>query len=27
LFGPDKRECIDEFLHFNIYEGDLYDAV
>ena len=26
LFGPDKRECIDEFLHFNIYEGDLYDA-
>ena len=27
LFGADKEKCIDEFLRFNIYEGDLYDAV
>ena len=27
LIDPDKRECIDEFLKFNIYEGDLFDAV
>ena len=27
LFSWEKRECIDEFLRFNIIEGDLYDAV
>ena len=27
LFGADESKCIDEFLRFNIYEGDLYDAV
>ena len=27
LFGSDKRTYIDEFLRYNIYEGDLYDAV
>ena len=27
LFGSNKKEYIDEFLRFNIYEGDLYDAV
>ena len=27
LSRPDRRNCIDEFLRFNIYEGDIYDAV
>ena len=25
--GADQSQCIDEFLRYNIYEGDLYDAV
>ena len=24
---PEKDRCIDEFLKYNIYEGDIYDAV
>lgn len=27
LFGTDKKNVIVEFLSFNIYEGDLYDAI
>lgn len=27
LLGSAKDRCIDEFLRYNIYEGDLYDAV
>lgn len=27
LLGSAKDSCIDEFLRYNIYEGDLYDAV
>lgn len=27
LLGASKEHCIDEFLKYNIYEGDLYDAV
>ncbi|MBQ6546024.1 MAG: hypothetical protein IJL72_09820 [Lachnospiraceae bacterium] len=27
LLDTDKQNCIEEFLRFNIYEGDLYDAV
>ncbi|MBQ1317436.1 MAG: hypothetical protein IIY46_08145 [Lachnospiraceae bacterium] len=27
LLDADKQNCIEEFLRFNIYEGDLYDAV
>ncbi len=27
LYSQNKREYINEFLRFNIYEGDLYDAV
>ena len=27
LYGIDEDECIDEFKKYNIYEGDLYDAV
>lgn len=27
LFNHDKKNCIDEFVKYNIYEGDLFDAV
>ncbi len=27
LFSHSANNCITEFLHYNIYEGDLYDAV
>ena len=27
LLGTARENCIDEFLKYNIYEGDLYDAV
>ncbi len=27
LIGTNSKNCIDEFLRYNIYEGDLYDAV
>ena len=27
LDPPKKEDCIEEFLKYNIYEGDLYDAV
>lgn len=27
LLGSARDRCIDEFLRYNIYEGDLYDAV
>jgi len=27
FLGASEKKCIDEFLRYNIYEGDLYDAV
>lgn len=27
FLGSSREKCIDEFLRYNIYEGDLYDAV
>jgi hypothetical protein len=27
LVDADKENCIEEFVRYNIYEGDLYDAV